>query len=264
VAWFLASYPPLDLGLPFAPAQVTTAYLQWPLLPDLFPVSFPGVKTSRDDVVVGIDRERLVRRMKKYFDPQVSHEELRRICPAAMSRAARFEPEAVRDHLRKRGFFERNIVRYCYRPFDVRWLYWEPETKLLGEKRAAYLPHVFEGNIWLAAVRQDRKSFDPPIVADTMCSLHVIERGANMFPLFLANAQEQGVLGRDGERKPTRSNVTSEAASYTEQLKATAPDLFYHTLAILHAPAYRQEDAGALRQGWPRGQSRPHHCSGDL
>src|SRR5208337_2041020 len=54
--------PPLDLGLPFAPAEVTTAYLQWPLLPELFPVSFPGVKTSRDDVVVDIDRERLVER----------------------------------------------------------------------------------------------------------------------------------------------------------------------------------------------------------
>jgi len=28
--------------------------------------------------------------------------------------------------------------------------------------------------------------------------------------------------------------------------------LFYHTLAILHAPAYRDENGGALRQDWPR------------
>ena len=126
--------PPLDLGLPFAPAQVTTGYLQWPLLPDLFPVSFPGVKTSRDDVVVDIDREPLVERMKQYFDPEISHEEMRRISPSAMTSTARFKAEAVRDHLRKRGFLEQNIVRYCYRPFDMRWLYWEPETKLLGRE----------------------------------------------------------------------------------------------------------------------------------
>ena len=31
-----------------------------------------------------------------------------------------------------------------------------------------------------------------------------------------------------------------------------APDVFYHTLAILHAPDYRKENAGALRQDWPR------------
>ena len=33
---------------------------------------------------------------------------------------------------------------------------------------------------------------------------------------------------------------------------AKADDLFHHTLAVLHAPAYREENAGALRQDWPR------------
>ena len=39
---------------------VSEAYPAWPLLPDLFPASFPGVKTRRDDVVVDINRDRLV------------------------------------------------------------------------------------------------------------------------------------------------------------------------------------------------------------
>jgi hypothetical protein len=29
-----------------------------------------------------------------------------------------------------------HIVRYTYRPFDLRWVYWDPDTKLLDEKRA--------------------------------------------------------------------------------------------------------------------------------
>jgi len=29
-------------------------------------------------------------------------------------------------------------------------------------------------------------------------------------------------------------------------------ELFYHTLAVLHAPEYRAENSGALRQDWPR------------
>src|SRR5437763_9989588 len=37
-----------------------------------------------------------------------------------------------------------------------------------------------------------------------------------------------------------------------ELLGGTEQDLFYHTLALLHAPAYRTENAGALRQDWPR------------
>ena len=123
-------------------------YLQWPLLPDLFPVSFPGVKTSRDDVVVDVDRERLVERMKQYFDPEISHEEMRRISPRAHDQHRAISGrDASAIYLAKRGFLHKNVVRYCYRPFDVRWLYWEPETKLLDEKRSEYFPHVFEGNI---------------------------------------------------------------------------------------------------------------------
>ncbi len=35
-------------------------------------------------------------------------------------------------------------------------------------------------------------------------------------------------------------------------LHATPEDLFEHTMAVLHALAYRTENAGALRQDWPR------------
>ena len=31
-----------------------------------------------------------------------------------------------------------------------------------------------------------------------------------------------------------------------------APHLFHHAAAVLHAPAYAEENAGALRQDWPR------------
>jgi predicted helicase len=105
--------PVLGLGLPFKPRMVDLSYLSWPILPDLLPVSFPGVKTSRDDVVVDIDRARLVRRMEQYFDPALSHDEMCRIAPGAMQSTARFQAEAVRDHLRKRGFRPEHIVRYC-------------------------------------------------------------------------------------------------------------------------------------------------------
>ena len=43
------------MGLPFAEVAVSTGCSNWPSLPDLFPKSFPGVKTSRDSFVVDID-----------------------------------------------------------------------------------------------------------------------------------------------------------------------------------------------------------------
>jgi len=143
------------------------------------------VQTSRDEVVVDIDRERLVDRMEQYFDPDLNDADVRAVMPTAMTDATRFDARKTRRYLVRRGFEAKEVVRYCYRPFDNRWVYWEPETKLLDEKRSEYFPHVFDANIWLAAVQQNRKSFDPPIVTRKLSSLHVIERGANLFPAFL-------------------------------------------------------------------------------
>jgi len=240
--------PVPEIGLPFKPRVVGVDYLAWPKLTELFPISFPGVKTSRDDVVVDIDRERLVKRMEHYFDPAINHEQMRQIASGVMKSGARFQAEKVRDILRKRGFLPQNVVRYGYRPFDARWLYWEPETKLLDEKRTEYFPHVFAGNVWLCATQQNRKEFDPPIVTNNLGSLHLIERGANLFPLYLKQGTD---IDRSVVEK--RPNLSEKAKKYLEQCEVAEPDhLFYHAIAIMHAPAYRVENAGALRQDWPR------------
>jgi hypothetical protein len=153
--------PDAALGFPFVPLKSEAAYLSWPTLPALFPVSFPGVKTSRDDVLVDIDRDRLVQRMEAYFDPTISHEEMARRVPSVMTDSARFPARATRDRLLRRGFKRDSIVRYMYRPLDVRWLYWEPETKLLDEKREEYLPHISPSNLWIEArQKQTMAKFD--------------------------------------------------------------------------------------------------------
>ena len=157
--------PARPLGLPFRPLGTEQDYLTWPTLADIFVTTFPGVFTARDCLVVDIDENQLRKRMLAFFDVEVSHEEMRAICPQAMEKANRYEPIPTREQLRKRGFLPDKILRYVYRPFDLRWLYWEPETKLLNEKRTEYVGNVFEGNIWIAAAKQNRKDFDPPAVA---------------------------------------------------------------------------------------------------
>jgi hypothetical protein len=239
--------PVAEIGYPFLPGLIASGYTTWSALPALFPTSFPGVQTGRDIFLVDVDRERLLSRLLAYFDPDVSHEEMRRTNPTVMEDTARFKGEAVRDTLRKRGFLPDNIVRYCYRPFDTRWLYWEPETKLLDEKRAEYVPHVFAGNVALCAVAQNRKDFDPPIATNILACRHLVERGANLFPLYL-HSDGSSLLEPVGKRP----NLSDTAAAYIADLDVGPEDLFYHALAIMHAPAYRTENAGALRQDWPR------------
>jgi hypothetical protein len=143
--------PILRLGLPFKKGAVGAEYLDWPRLSELLPVSFPGVKTSHDEFLVSIDRDALEGRLDTYFDPGITHEDMRVRHPSIMSASKRFDPVLTRDTLRRRGKLAGNVVRYAYRPFDVRWLYWEPETKLLDEKRSEYWPHVLPGNSFVEA-----------------------------------------------------------------------------------------------------------------
>ena len=134
----------IALGLPFKPTSVGDHWHDWPALPDLFRTSFPGVKTSRDNFLVDIDLDRLRRRLNDYFDPDLNHEEIARRYPGIMQSIAHFDAHAVRDTLLKRGGpTEDGFVRYAYRPFDTRWLYWDDHSMLLDRPRPEYKPHVF-------------------------------------------------------------------------------------------------------------------------
>jgi hypothetical protein len=251
--------PTLELGLPFRPMKTNATYSSWPLLPDLFPITFPGIFTARDQFVGDIDHAALRERVQAYFDPRIAHEEMKSICPQVMEVANRFEPIAVRDYLRKRGIEAIKIVPYAYRPFDVRWLYWEPETKLLNEKRTEYFSNIFSGNLWIAATKQNRKDFDPPVVSQRHATLHIIERGANLYPMLLKEWPDSDGLFAAEARNVRHlgdhfANLSDAALGYlsTCQGVADAPHLFHHVIAVLHAPEYAAEVGAALRQDWPR------------
>ena len=340
-----ADVPPLlPLGLPFVQTAVSEDWFEWPSLPDLFPVSFPGVQTKRDSFLVDVDLDRLKTRISDYFDPDISHEEIARRYPSAMKSSSGFvvrDARAVRDALLARGGpDESGFVRHAYRPFDNRWLYWEAEHGLLGRPVPDYRPHVFEGNVWLSAAQHLRRDASEPqtCFAEHLASLHLIERTAIMFPAWLSDndignddsrnpgarppdhaahrtgsdgdgprnpgvgppAHAAGHIGSDGDGAPRslgpllpdhtargigsdaggprtrnpearppasaarriesdddgprrrRPNLSGAALRYLECLGLSVEDLFHHVLAVLHDPAYREANAGALRMEWPR------------
>ncbi len=239
--------PVLALGLPFVHTEISADWFDWPALPDLFPDKFHGVLTNRDGFLVDVDLDRLKARISDYFNPGISHEYVSRRYPRAMKDTGRFDAHATRDALLKRGGpSQSGFVRFTYRPFDIRWLYWESDTKLLDEKRAEYKPHVFVGNAWLSAAQHLRQGATEPqtVFTDNLGSHHLIERGSNLFPAWLLD----DTMEEDGRRP----NLTATAQRYLDRLGLGVEDLFHHVLATLHDPAYREANAGALRMEWPR------------
>ena len=255
--------PVLPLGMPFVQTAASEDWFDWPALPDLFPVSFPGVKTDRDGFLIDVDRRRLKERISDYFNPDVSHEEIARRHPAAMRNTTSVprDARAVRNERTARGEpDESSFIRCAYRPFDNRWLYWEADPGLLARPRPDYRPHVFPGNLWLSAAQHLRKGSSEPQACFTkhIGQLHLIERSANLFPAWL---RDDGIESNDENAR--RANLSGAAQRYLDRLDGASEkpgtvhglgveDLFHHVLATLHDPAYREANAGALRMEWPR------------
>ena len=241
--------PLLPLGLPFAQTAVSEEWFDWPALPDLLPMAFSAIKTNRDPFLIDIDLVRLERRIANYFDAKLDHDEITQRYPAAMRVTAKFDARAVRDTLLRHGKPDPSgFVKYTYRPFDNRWLYWESESGLLDTPCADYKPHVFEGNMWLEArKREPREDFSRGTLIR-----HLADNFGNgmsyFYPAYLCD-DVFDIKGLGAQRRP---NLSGAAQRYLKRLGASVEDLFHHILAVLHNPAYREANAGTLRMGWPR------------
>ena len=243
--------PILPLGLPFVRTTVSKEWFNWPMLPELFPVSFPGVKTSRDGFLVDIDLERLRARVTDYFDSNLSHDEISRRYPVAMNSTAQFDARAVREALVKRGGpNEDGFIRHTYRPFDTRWLYWEANGGLLGRPRPEYRTHVFEGNTWFSFNKKPQKGAAEPRACTTEhIGCHdLIGNSTCFFPLWLRD----NFLGNDDNETNRRPNLSASAQRYLQRLGLGVEDLFHYVLVVLHNPDYREANSGALCLEWPR------------
>ena len=237
--------PLLPLGLPFVQTEVSEHWFDWPALPDLFPMSFPGVQTKRDAFLIDTDLDRLKARIGDYFDTTLSHEEIARRYPVAMKNSSGFVvPDArkVRNKLLARGGpIEAGFIRFVHRPFDIRWLYWETGRGLLGRPVPDYRPHVFKGNRWLVLQNKARPDLSPPLAISHIGDLNQMNSGVYCVPVWLSSSGLQ--------RRP---NLSGAAQSYLERLGASVENLFHHVLNVLHDPTYNQVNADVLRAEGPR------------
>ena len=77
-----------------------------------------------------------------------------------------------------------------------------------------------------------------------------MDGGASVHTIFISVTK---VLGSNWQSASSAgSNLSGAAQRYLERIGAGVEDLFHHVLAVLHDPAYREANAGALRMEWPR------------
>jgi hypothetical protein len=141
-------------------------------------------------------------------------------------------------------------MRSAYRPLDDRWMYWEPTTKLLDEKRVDFMDQVFPGNLYLEAIHRHRRgaNYDHGVVLTHVMDVNFADGSANCYPLYV---RQLGSMF--SEQHPNfKDEVMTRLVECYGTDEGVAEDLFFHIAAILNSPLYRTENGGSLINDWPR------------
>jgi hypothetical protein len=273
------------------PLEGEDKYWTWTAIPELFPVSFSGVNSNRDDAVIAFDEVTLKNRFKNYYDANISNEEVALENVTLMTDAARYNALETRKRLlRESQYRPDRVVQFAYRPFDMRWLYWEEHGKLLNEKRKEFFAQVFEGNVFLSSTQQAERltGFDRIGWSTQLSELHFLRPDADAFPWqlryqldtlfsttndwqFLPNSPDfytelvntkllrlpRTVDGCEPKPRPEpileRYCVPKDAnGKPTPEAFTRTQQLLHHALAIMNTPAYRLDFSEYLAEDWAR------------
>lgn len=237
---------------------------------EVFVVSSSGVLTARDNVVIDIDRDALLARMRKIADTSISDDVTREwLFPG--KRAGKYlagdsrgwQLSKAREIIGKQNI-EENIKKINYRPFDSRYVYYVPE--MIDWGRFSLMSNYYKDNIGLLFSRMTKgRDFAHVQVTDKISEVIYLSplTGTNAFnaPLYIYH--------EDGSRTPNfdqaklkellselgpycYTNERSDRSEPPEEFWIIAIDVFDYIYGVLHSPSYRKKYKEFLKIDFPR------------
>jgi hypothetical protein len=205
-----------------------------------------GVQPVRDDAVMAYDKAALRIRMTDYFDKALTLPEIVAKYPGFGAVRARYDPVGTRKRLLSSSIFhEDRLVRFLYRPFDVRWLYWEPDHKLLNESRRAQIPYWLTiPNQRCLVLPQTPRRLDAarPVVSTCVAAFAAAEPDARVLPLYGPGTLHGASGALPGVSDPPKPLVAPEwivaarAVGIPGDDSEVAEVLFHALVAIMNSP----------------------------
>lgn len=258
----------------FRPESVARYYTQWPKVTEFCAVApFNGPVERRGNSLIRHvrDREEFAC-LKSYLDPKVSDADARLEEPRFMFSSGEFRAHEARAALQgKVDYRPDRIVRYPFKPFDLRLAYLDADLQpLFSRPSPQLLNQSFSGNSFLITrdTADKHPEGSPFQFSRLVCDYDFISGHARHFPVLLKNGKRLekkaeatlfAALGEKPEPDQPVANLSARAREYLEGLRARNPDepdaarlIWLHCLAIGYSPAYLSENADGIRRDWPR------------
>ena len=211
---------------------------------DIFPANSVGIVTARDDFVISLNKEELEHRLKEFRDNTLSDEYIKN--KYKLKEKSDWKVSEIRKNIMGNQDWENAIVKILYRPFDIRWVFYDDE--FIERARREVMQHMLKENLGLITVRQVKTGeiWHHCLITDGIIESSYISNKTSeinyLFPLYLYS---------DTNKAP---NYSPEFLTFiSEKYGETTPEeIFYYIYAILHAPTYREKYKEFLQYDFPR------------
>jgi predicted helicase len=227
----------------------------------LFSILNNGFQTDRDSLFIDIDKKTLSKRIEKLFSKEYDNTF---ISEFNIADSSSYKLTSV---ISKNSFDYNHITKNLYRPFDIRYIYYDP--KVISRPANKVFQHFRKDNIGLIISRQQSTfDFQHIFLTDIIterCSISLQTKETGYaFPLYLyPETSGQQTIESKAERTPNlnpeivkqiASKLGLTFTSEKENAKGTfAPiDILDYIYAVLHSPAYREKYKEFLKIDFPR------------
>jgi len=231
-----------------------SAYQKWLSIDQIFPKYSSAIVTSRDKLVIDIDKNNLKNRMSQLLDVSTSDDVVKGIYSIAENE--HWTLEKAKKKIKRPIDIDTNITKIHYHPFDIRSIFYN--DAFIERSRRELMHHMIQGeNLGLITVRRVPSNMDPSyfFISDCIISNGVIRSDSKsidfLFPLYLYSTDPQENAfqsARSPNLKPSLVEQLTLAYGYCPEPEGILAYLY----GVFYSNIYRQKYAEALHDDFPR------------
>jgi predicted helicase len=236
--------------------RLLPAYQKYPKITEIFSVNSVGVVTSRDNFVISTDKADLENRIRMFRNENITDSQIKQ--SFYLKDKTNWKVKKAREKIRAEENWEKQIIPILYRPFDLRWIFYN--DAVVERTRKEVMRHMLRENLALCVGRAGHvvgieKLWNIAFCTECCADLNLFYRGGNvLFPLHVY-PDEDLYNNNKNNTYQHEANIKLRvfAALEKEYRKESKPeDIFYYIYAVLYSNIYRQKYAEFLKSDFPR------------
>lgn len=221
---------------------------------EMFKEFSSGVKTHRDHFLVGFKEAQIKQKMLT-FTSDLPDELVKQ--GLNMKDTRDWKIKIARKSIKELDW-RKCILPYSYRPFDIRYICYEPDLIDRGCDRWELMKNFFKENLGLTTIRSESKyvNFSHISLSNFVTDIHYAGGQTYVFPLYLyPDADKKDLFSHKRELGKKQPNIRFEVFTALSNIYKKEPvpeDIFYYIYAVLYSNTYRKKYAEFLKIDFPR------------